>query len=278
MSFNKLLNGQFFEKDIVIEKDSFEGELLIDNFYDSKLIVLCLSKNKTGLLEPFSIDHYLHSLYIHKYFFCDNEIYFSNFIFSEVDTPTYSEIKISKISDFLEQEVFISALFKTYLRSNNHPLVHFHFLYQIIELLIERVYDYTLNEVLNKNSYTSPHELKKAITDLTPEEYRIGQVFSKKFQSKNISATVALLNSCNTLLSANFKNEEKNYTQAIYRVRNLLVHNFRTVADKDTNYEFLREVNKNFERILVETLSHYVEPNKDSDPLAWQIYQLYLFS
>jgi hypothetical protein len=140
VAFSKLLYGEFFSEDILINVTEIEAELQLSEIYPSDLLVLSLSKEKTKLINGFDIINYLHSFYINKYFICQNvsELNSLEKFDSQADSP---RIKVSEISHDLQNEIFITALYKDHLKTKNHPLVQFHLLYQIIELLINRVYD-----------------------------------------------------------------------------------------------------------------------------------------
>jgi hypothetical protein len=202
VSFQKLLRGEYFKEDHVFELASFNQEVNITEIYNSQLIVLCLSTEKTNLIHGFELSDYLHSLYSFRYFWIDSAAEF--FVESEpieINDDT-SRIRISEISRVLKGDIFIISLFKTHLKLNNHPIVHFHLLYQIVELLINRVYDCEIEKLLveSKDKTKSPHDLLMASNKLQTEKYRIVQLIDNYLKQKPAS-TPDLIRLCKDALS-----------------------------------------------------------------------------
>jgi hypothetical protein len=275
VTFHKLLYGEFFKDDIIISIQEFEIEVQLSDLYPSDLLILSLSNSKTKLIGNFSVLNYLHSFYINKYFICHNlsEITLIDKYVSDYEP---SQIKLTELSANLKNEIFIISLYKDHLKSRNHPLVQFHLLYQIIELLINRVYDCEIKKIidLTKDNQKSPHEIGSEIKIITTEEYRIKKVTSENYLKKAIS-NGALITSCNILLKIVDK-ETTTVADAFYKVRNLVVHNFRKITEVDSDLKLLKNINRDFEVVLSEILSNYTEPetiDQDSNlPLAWLVY------
>lgn len=282
VSFYKLLRGEYFEEDMIIESSSLEAEMELSDIYNTSLLVLAISIQKTNTIPNFTINNYLHSLYGYKYFYCKstNDLY--SLKLGNVYTVAFSEIRIKEISPYLKDEIFIQSLYKDHLKESNHPLVQFHLLYQIIELLIEKIYDSEVNITLlsAKEKLKTPHEIRKEIEKISTEEYRI-QRLCKVYLTKPLAATVDLVNTANLLLKE-FNKEKQDFADAFYQVRNLLVHNFRGVTSIDPKFLQLKNIIYQFENLLENILTTYknIDPLQESlnegMPLQWLQYQLLL--
>jgi hypothetical protein len=83
------------------------------------------------------------------------------------------------------------------------------------------------------------------------------------------------------MLLKHFGKEKKDIAEAFYQVRNMIVHNFRSIASLDKYNSFLINIIRDFEKVIVDLLSYYREPAEDEFgdlPLAWLIYKANLES
>jgi hypothetical protein len=277
VTFRKLLLGEFFTTDIIIDVSSFDSEIQIDQIYPSSLIVLSLSKAKTKNINVFSVEDYLPDLYIHKYFLCEFPEEDSQVQRINTDLSETSKVTIRPIAEDLKEEIYIKSLFKNHFKQNNHPLVQFHLLYQIIELLIIRVYDCEINRIVTiASERTKPfHDIKKEIENLIKEETRIRKLFADYLLGE-IATEELLIQACNKLLKLVNK-EKTGLVDAFYHVRNTLVHNYRSISNTIAHIDDLSKINIEFEKVLVDVLIYYTESKGGIDytsPLAWLMYKM----
>lgn len=276
VSFYKLMRGEYFETHHVFEVSEVSAQLDVTQIYSSDLIVLCLSENKTKQIAEFDITNYIHSLYSYKYFLVNSPSELNNTAESgEIDE--FNSLKLSEMSTFLKKEIFIKSLFKDLLRKSNHPLVHFHLLYQIVELLINRVYDCEIEKILqiSKSRTKRPHDLLEAVKELQKEEFRIKRLIDNYLKGQPGSRS-ELMRLCNLLLKE-FNKEKTHVGEAFYQFRNTVVHEFRSIAEIDPSFTLFRQINTEFEKFLIETITNYTESDEskwEKKPLAWLIYQL----
>lgn len=278
-AFFKLLRGEFFDKSHLFEFE-LTGQLEISQIYRAETVVLCLSNSKTDQLPGFDMSNFLHSLYSYRYFAIDAGIneYYHDSMFQDL-SEDIREVRLSEISISLKEEIFIKSLFRHHLRFSNHPLVQFHLLYQIVELLINRIYECEIEKILAiaKGNNKSHHDLLDEIEALQTEKFRIQKLSNGEYLRKQPSSASQLVRSSNLLL-AKFNKEKLQVTDAFYAVRNLIVHDFREIARLDPDLALLRQINIEFERYLIEILGAYVEEERIYDlekkPTAWLMYRL----
>lgn len=278
VTFNQLLRGNLFSTSLVLDINYLEGEVSLVDIYSSQLLILTLSNIKTALIANFTIDSFLPALYVHKYIFCDDQLEIKNLIKHVSDDASPAKIKIVEMSDILRDDVYINALYKVHLKETNHPLVQFHLLYQIIELLITRIFDCEVIKILNQ-SESIPHKIAQNLKAITSEDNRIKKLYECYLLSnkERNNINIQLVKACNFLL-ANFNEEKDHVSDAFYHVRNLVVHRFRDVTAIDNGIELLHDINREFEYTLTDILCHYTEPKLLSDeysnlPTAWLIYK-----
>jgi len=277
IAYSKLLHGLLLPEEQVIETASFEEDLSITDIFQSTMVIMALSDEKTQLIPNFNIDDFLPALYIQDYFYYTGAQILANGTRDVDDYPTV-RINITPISEFLKGEIFISSLFKTLLTKNNHPLVQFHLLYQIVELLINKVYDCEIRKLLTStiDRAKSPHEILEETNQIAPEGKRISRLIDEYIPEKKYPPN-SLIDASNDLLRL-FNTQKTSIGDAFYQVRNTIVHNYRTVSKVDPNSKLLSNINIEFLRFLVDVLENYVEPENNFEfydmPTAWLLYML----
>ena len=282
VTFRQLVMGECFERDFYIELNSNNTELNIDDIYPTNLIVLSLSNETFQDLNGFDIANYFHSLYSNEYFYCpsSNEI-----IKSEISPPPLlTDLYLKRLSKELEDDFFIKALFKDYLRKNSHPLAQFSLLYQVIELMIAKIYNCEIDKLVAESRVTPmlPRDLRKAFENLSETGPRITKLFEEYLDGSYKSTTELIelikifLNHFDLLIE---EEKEIHISKAIYNLRNKIVHEFRSIAEKERDFDLLKSINKHFSILIADVLSlfstKFVLPqNENQIPLVWLQYKL----
>jgi hypothetical protein len=242
----------------------------LTDFYGEDIIILVLCKSSLEKIGNFNIKHYMTSLYSYGYYECKPT---ENL--KKIDTrydsenPNGKKLIIQKNSPCLQKEDYVYRLFKDLLKNEEHNLVRFYLLYQVIELMIDIVLErkildeinnFKKNEDKNNKAYNNVSKLKEKIQDILKENKRVS-ILMNDVKINNPT----LLSYCNELIQlfddddSNEKNnfsEEKDLGGAIYKVRCLVVHDFRKLLQK-TLEEKLREINKEFENIVIKIILDY---------------------
>jgi hypothetical protein len=179
---------------------------------------------------------------------------------------------LKELSIFLRKDIYIKSVFRDYLKMENHPLVQFHLLYQIVELLIENVFRCEEKRILTfgKDVDKTPHDLIKELQKYGDEDHRIKKLFERYLRKNGNFSYTASLQTFNDLL-IKFNREKSVVAEALYQVRNIIVHDLRGVAEIDHDYSILKEINSEFEKLTVEILSSYIEP--EEEPIEWLKYK-----
>ena len=267
VTFKKLIrnNNGFILKTI---PDPPGGSYDLIDLYDGDLIVFTVCKDKIN--EDFRISDYIPSFYSYGYYHLDmkqQKIDLNNYkaiTESEFKTYRYKEfsekiIHIKPVSNFFIEHLYIRELFTNLLKIENNPILRFLFLYQVIEILIESIFISEAKEILikvgeNKIDY---YNFQSTLNDLNKEAKRINILFSQCV--KETSNFVSMISSSEKLLINFFEVKSDIFvSEAIYKVRNLIIHNY----SKLLKYEKLMEdIVKYFEFLVIDVL-HSIEMNK----------------
>lgn len=237
----------------------------LTDFYGEDIIILVLCNSPLQKIDNFQVDNYITSLYSYGYYFCQP---IENL--KEIDTrsdsenPTGKNLILQKNSSCLQKEDYVYRLFKDLLKNEEHHLVRFYLLYQVIELIIQIVFERKILEEIknfNNNPDKNIRKLKEKIDNISTEKKRVSILINDDVKINNPN----LLISCNELIKL-FNDDDSNEKDdiskkqdlggALYDVRCLIFHQFRKLPDKILE-EKLREINKEFENIVIKIILDY---------------------
>ena len=223
--------------------------------FNQNTAFLVIDKKEINKTANFNIKYYYSSLFQYGYLIKDIKIKSQNF-----KTPE-KKIKIQTISNKLYKEKYIDELFNN-LIFEQHPLVKFHVLYQVIELFIERI---LLNEIKILSKRIEKKEIYSANIDeelkkFKSEERRINKLFSNYTENLNSNIKKAFKDECNFLLEKLGDNDAKNkydIHKSIYKIRNYIVHDYRNIPFE--YHENLKKINSVFDILITDLLINYIE-------------------
>ena len=239
---------------IPIVQDS--DTLSFSDFVSDDAAILIISLGTPGSRKEFNHKDWLPSLF--KYGFIPvNDKYNQEIFYCGTNTGNNS-LKIQKISKDIKNTKFILNTIENILPYENNCLLRFFYLYQIIELFIYQVYEeeypsYIKSLVDNAGDTIKAKDLISKISELATEKKRINLLVND-FVFAGLERA-ALINSCNAYLTLIGREECPDVQQAIYRVRNILFHQFRDVPDGSSS--FLEDLCDEFSIFIVQLLSLY---------------------
>jgi hypothetical protein len=235
----------------------------LEDFYGKNRVVLVLSKNLLTRIDPFNVISYLPSLYKKGYHYLTLSNYFIEDSIGQRDIyfeETRKRITICRTSQYLEDNSYLSFLFIDLLPYEKHCLVRFYFLYQVIELLIERILNKGLKSFFSEIEgmiNTQATILKDKVHDinsLLSERNRIQRLFGDYVVNIDY---VKLRDECNRLLSLASIDTQEEAAKSLYTARNLLVHNYRTLPQNCASY--IEDLNDSLETFIIDLLMNYTE-------------------
>jgi len=224
----------------------------ISSLYDENSILLVLSNKKVH--TDFALELYLPHLFKYGYYIV-NKNDFESIIQSHSET----RFTLKQIVSLFQDEGYIKELFQTLIYETHH-LTKFHFLYQIIELFIEKILHYELallsDKLKRKKVYT--HEFKEKLNSFMSEDKRINKLFTEHVKDLDIDE---LQKKCNLLLRSIGKEEieGKGIADSLYSVRNFIVHDYRNIPKQDI--DTLKAINMQFEILIIDMLLNYFNPS-----------------
>ncbi|WP_121812992.1 hypothetical protein [Mucilaginibacter kameinonensis] len=258
------------------------SSLKIQDFYDDETVVLLYHDTKDQL-SVFDLQIYYPQLYKLGYAPIIKETDYSEIEIVSIplnETLLYSyslfdSIKLKSIDNGLIEEKYISQLFESTLKAAIPPLSKFILLYQVIELLIDKIaIEYFKNKapfsskmsalMINTMSATSFRSVMDNVTlinkdinaaiDIKKEDTRINKLFNEKCKLE-ISDFPKLESLSKTLLPE--KNCET-LTEHVYALRNKIVHDYHNLSGQFADIDdLLRNLNIEFEKLIFEVIVKY---------------------
>jgi hypothetical protein len=254
VAFHKLLNNGSLS--LTASEDN-QTKCEIASTVDERCIILLLNSDNCNSIDGFDIDHYAIDLYKQNYTF-------SHFIKAKrprEESPERKTIRIKPLSAELHNEVFILEAYKNILpKSDLVAVARFHMLYQIVELLINRVFEYKFVEFTNKlkediNNY---FDLRDEFSDMSKEKYRINELMTSH---SNIDSEKKeqCNNKCKELLDVAGKKTTDDLAKNLYAVRCMIFHDYRSIPQSKS--ELIDAINSSFEDVLSDVLLSFCNPS-----------------
>lgn len=231
VAFQLLLRASEHEIKINEPNDDFK----LSDFYLEEPIILILSKNKTKEIQNFSIEDYLPSLSKYGYYLKNEHKGNSNILAKQAFIEKQrgkTKINLFKSKFKLSDHDFFLELFTKSLKSLDHHLIKFHFLYQVIEFLInkrfEEEFEILLKDFNNKN--TTKNDFIERVNEIKKERSNVKHIVKSldKTGYKDFNE-VDLKRDCKLILEQHTVKVKEDLGDLIYDIRNLVTHNYRSI-------------------------------------------------
>lgn len=234
------------------------------DFYNDSTVIMILCNELVSKIIDFQIENYLPFLYSKGYYYDKTTGICNDGKIVKKDYKNYisgsNRLILISISKDLNEGTYINRLFIDLLKNEKHYLVKFHLLYQVIELLIERIFNNEVKRLFKALEDLSCNlfEIRNEFSKLAEELGRIEKLFT--IYTQNSDDLDYLKEACVNLLkrTGNFK-EADNFSagKSLYLFRSLLVHNYRLLS-KD-HIVMIEEINACFEKVVVSILITFTE-------------------
>lgn len=261
-------------KTVVLDRTNFS----ITDFYDDDLVILILADQLINKIPNFSLKQYLPDLYFNGFVTYSTEQYKhindssyiqDNYqhIRSSVTKDGVHALTISPVSNTISTTDYIFILFENLIHQEHDNFTRFILLYQIIEILIEKIFKRKIQELVCDNISTlTSYDLKNKLPEVGKESARITWLFNSEFS--------LLPADLNKLATDTFKDffvatndtdfgGQKVFTLSdlLYGYRNKLVHNYRYLHDGTLDAEIVKAkmsaVNRETEVLMCVLLTTY---------------------
>lgn len=222
-----------FTADIPKFTDAYDFNL--NDFFAEDLVICAISKHQFHNYDKNSEISLLYHLGLYGFIPIYNNREEVN-IPSEVQRGAFNgimnngkgSISFKNINDNLLQEPFIEKFIKEYNGKESNEMAKFLLLYQIFEILIDKVLK---SEIKNKldglSDSISGHKMRTEIQEIGTESFRMTKLF-KHYCNYGHSSDYEICYLIESLFDEHFDNKKKtDYGAYFYEFRNQIVHNLR---------------------------------------------------
>ena len=218
--------------------------------YDESTNLLVLDKENCKQAD-FDYENYIISLYDFGY----SEVGKGNLYTpdKEIDVA----INLKPISSDIGDSTYINLLFKKQIPQECNPVSRFYIYYQLIEILITKVFDDLFINFLDKLKGGSENlfDQKEDLNEYSNEKNRLSRLCNEYSNIDDIS----LLRTFNKkIILANSKKRGEQMSESLYYVRCLLVHRMY-VLDK-TSEDILENIDNLFLELCIKLLLTFKRP------------------
>lgn len=239
-----------------IDNRQTPSEFFIEDYYKPEKSILVIDNDNTKSIENFCIDDYIVSLY--KYGYSKNGR--GNVDACPLDIGR-KRISLKALPRSLGDTHYINALFQEQLPIQEDDITKFYFIYQLIEVLINIVFEHQfmrITNLLNTNP-DSLFEIRDELNEIGKEKFRIGKLFSSYANKIEAEFSTDLNNACCRFLTLNGLSVKNQYWENLYAVRCFLVHKLYSVNSR--SLETLSDINRCFIALIIEVLLIFEKPS-----------------
>lgn len=238
--------------------------LSFSDFASDDAVILLISLGTPEEPKEFNLNDWKPAFF--KYGFIPaNDKCHQNIYYSGISTGA-NNLKLQRLSKDIKNTDFILDTIETILPYEKNCILRFFYLYQIIELFIYQVYEeeypaHIASLVQNASDTVKAKDIIAKISELSTEKKRINLLISN-FVKGGLERE-SLIKACNGYLISIGREECPDVQQAIYRVRNILFHQFRDIpSGHDVLLDSLCD---EFTLFIVQLLSFYKSRNSDAE-------------
>lgn len=232
---------------------------LVDIFHESTALLIISQETLPEGLD-FDIDRALPGLLKFGYIKMGN-ISPDSISYTSNALPSNGKLLLDLTSEKIQSYKLISELLNTSFAYEKTMVFRFFFLYQIIELLIDDVYNHqqeTIIDSLNavKGDSGKTKEKLEQLNQFLSEKGRIKLLVDDYAKIGN--ELDSLKKSCNSLLSSLGRDQGAHFHQYFYKIRNFIFHQYRDFSSE--NEDMLDDIVKDTVDVLPKILSRYCYP------------------
>ncbi len=233
-----------------------DARLSLSDFFPEDVAVLVISIGTPDNRKPFILEEWVPSLFGYG-FSPAGESERPNVKHIGI-TPSAHSLNLRRVSSKVEGRPFLDNMFSNIIPFEDNPLLLFFYQYQIIELFLEQVFQeehaVLIRLLIDAGTDTvKAKDVLSKINALAPEKKRIELLFGD-YVEQGIDRT-RLFISCNSFLREVGQEECGNMHHALYRVRNILFHQYRNIPAE--SLQALADICVEFSHLLVQLVSRY---------------------
>lgn len=236
-----------------IDKINFPQEFILADYVNETKCILVYDNENIKKIKNFDLSDYTVSFFKYGY------EYNGKGNFNPVDNDTKKKLKIVPLANELRGNSSINDLFVEQFLLASNAIIKFHICYQVIELLITKIFEHKFRLIAGKLSSDSENlfELREDLSKITTEKERIKCLFENYTKCETCDKK-ELGAACEEFLKLNNKKSSSNFYYDLYTVRCLLVHKLYSINKESHSY--LDRINDSLLHIVMTMLFTFQYP------------------
>ena len=211
--------------------------LSFTDFFSESTAVLLISLETLDQSCEFNINEWIPSLFLNGYVKLGSRDP-KSLVWSG-SRPTQNRLNLHSVTHIVEGLSFVQNVFSDLLAYESNDLFNFFYLYQIIELLLEQVFKIEQRKIIAELSVVGEDtvrikEILEKIQQYTSEKKRLHLLVETYTHTPSELNSNDLLDACNKFHLTPDKDINTNVCDSLYKVRNMLFHQYRNVQKIDT--------------------------------------------
>lgn len=238
--------------DCNVTMQNFE-EFEVFSQYQEDISILIMDRENCKKITAFRYSDYIVSLFENGYsMHGTGNIFFDN-------KKRHKHIRLRRQSKDLDDIKYINELFKKQIPQEESAVSRFYIYYQIIEILIAKVFDDSFKRLLKQinTDSTDLYDKKEELNDLANERYRVNLLFHE-YGKVDSQVKENLDKNCRDLLERTGGRMGASMPDVLYQVRCFLVH--RMYLFDETTEKILEEIDNLFLEGLIQLIYSFKSP------------------
>ncbi len=237
------------------------------DFYDEDTVLVVICDQFVDFAN-YSFFNYLVSLYKSGFRYSPIGDFYPLPIESAIIQDSFltlqKRIRLFASKNGLCSNYFIKELLANFIYSSkDNEVARFHLFYQVIEMLMEKVFKREVKEKMDKDfENTSGYDTKDFFREVMRDSYILDKVMSNTYSTIHPQIKEELSDNIDQFLTYTLTGIPDNFSGKLYKVRNTLFHGYSKVLENDTldkltTNSLLKKLNDSFELLIMELIFTY---------------------
>lgn len=242
-----------------------DNNYVLTDFYDDDLILVPICDNFVRF-DNYDFRKYLYDFYCHGYSYCPHVNFYpqqnsSNYILNKFNSVV-TNLHFSAKESIVSNNPFLSAIINNTFHLQNNEVSRFHLYYQVIEMLMEKVFLKEIKkDICDEIPNSTGFDIKDKLREMMKDSFALSLLIGNNYSDIESDVKDELIdNICAFLNFAKIKyetaEEKKKLNILLYKMRNTLFHGFSKVLENgsidksDLNTHF-KHLNDSFECYII---------------------------
>lgn len=239
----------------------------LSDFYDSDSVIVVICDQFVSF-PGYSFDKYLFDFFKHGFRLAPSYNFYPPSSTCTTVSNNYLQIQaalhLNGITNNLYSNFFIESLIKNVIFFSDNEVARFHLYYQVIEMLMEKVFKNEVNiKIMTNFNDLSSFDIKELFRETMKDSFALNHLLSNNY-SGIVNEVLEELKGSIKIFFSYTQNpyETQELSQSVYKIRNVLFHGYSKILennqlDKVQISIYLKKINDSLEYLIINLISTY---------------------